>query len=194
MKITEALKYLRRQKNIREFNKNCVHGKHLTVRHTSKCISDNPRNICIGNNCEIKGTLRSYHEGKITIGNNCYINFSTYIGAMDSITIGDDVIIATDVRIFDNNHHPTEPEMRRKMSHSDPCGELWEWKYAEHKPVIIEDNVWIGEFSAILKGVTIGKGAIVASHSVVTKDVPAYTIVAGNPARVVKKLNEESVQ
>ena len=58
-------------------------------------------------------------------------------------------------------------------------------------PIVIEDNVWIGEYSAVLKGVTIGEGAIVASHSGVTKDVPSYSIVAGNPAQVVKKLEHD---
>ena len=64
----------------------------------------------------------------------------------------------------------------------------WRWENSEHAPIVIGDNVWIGEYSAILKGVTIGEGSIVASHSVVTKDVPPYTIVAGNPARIVKHL------
>ena len=117
------------------------------------------------------------------------MGYRSLIGAMDSVTIGNDVIIASDVRIFDNNNHPTDPEQRKKMSQSDFYGELWTWKYAEHKPIEIDDNVWIGEFSAILKGVHIG-GAIVASHSVVTKDVPPNRIVAGNPAKVVKKLTK----
>ena len=67
----------------------------------------------------------------------------------------------------------------------------WSWKHAESAPVVIEDNVWIGQYSTILKGVTIGKGAIVATRAVVTKDVPPYTIVAGNPAKVVKKIQYE---
>ena len=126
------------------------------------------------------------------IGNNVFMNYNSFIGSMEAVTIGNDVIIATNVRIFDNNNHPTSPTQGEMMSHNDFYGELWTWKYAEHKPVVIGDNVWIGEFSAILKGVTIGKGSIVASHSVVTKDVPPYVIVAGNPARVVKRLEEGS--
>lgn len=80
------------------------------------------------------------------------------------------------------------------MSHDDFYGPLWTWKYADHKPVVIGDNVWIGEYAAILKGVTIGRGSIVASHSVVTKNVPEYVIVAGNPARVVKKLDAGEIE
>ena len=134
--------------------------------------------------------MQSFQDGRITIGDNFYMGYRSFIGAMDSITIGNDVIIASDVRMFDNNNHPTDPEQRRKMSYSDFYGELWTWKYAAHKPIEIDDNVWIGEFSAILKGVHVGKGSIVASHSVVTKDVPPYCIVAGNPAKVVKKLTD----
>lgn len=162
----------------------------LGLDFTSRCISDYKKNVRIGNGCEIKGTLRSFQEGKIIIGDNFYMGYRSFIGAMDFIKIGNDVIISSDVRIFDNNNHPTEPEFRKKMSHSDFYGELWTWKYAAHKPIEIADNVWIGEFSAILKGVHIGQGSIVASHSVVTKDVPAYCIVAGNPAKVVKKLTD----
>ena len=69
-------------------------------------------------------------------------------------------------------------------------GDAWRWKHSESKPIEIKDNVWIGEYSAILKGVTVGEGSIVASHAVVTKDVPPYSIVAGNPADVVKKLEQ----
>lgn len=187
-KIKDYLKKIRCQKNYTEFEKNCIHGQQLYLRNTSHCHASNKKDIVIGSRCEIKGTLYSFEGGKISIGNNVFISFSTYIGAMDSINIGDDVIIASNVRIFDNNNHPTDPDMRRKMSHNDFYGDLWTWKYAAHKPVIIEDNVWIGEYSAILKGVTIGEGSIVGCHSVVTKDVPPYSIVAGNPARVVKKI------
>lgn len=68
---------------------------------------------------------------------------------------------------------------------------LWDSTRAEHSPVVIEDNVWIGEFAAILKGVTVGKGSIIGSHCVVTQDVPPYSIVVGNPARVVKTIPSE---
>ena len=69
-------------------------------------------------------------------------------------------------------------------------GDEWDWKYSDQKNVIIEDNVWIGERSTILKGVHIGKGSIIACDSVVTKDVPEYSVAAGNPAQTVKRLKE----
>ena len=67
-------------------------------------------------------------------------------------------------------------------------GDAWRPTKSDNKPVFIEDNVWIGEFASVLKGVHIGLGSIVASNSVVVKDVPPYSIVAGNPAKVVKRI------
>ena len=190
--IKKVFNHIRTFNNRREFAMNSVHASDLVVRFTSHCTAQNKYDIVIGKRCEIKGQLFSFEGGKILIGNNVFMNYNSFIGSMEAVTIGNDVIIATNVRIFDNNNHPTSPTQREMMSHNDFYGELWTWKYAEHKPVVIGDNVWIGEFSAILKGVTIGKGSIVASHSVVTKDVPPYVIVAGNPARVVKRLEEGS--
>ena len=190
--IKKVFNHIRTFKNRREFAMNSVHASDLVVRFTSHCTAQNKYDIVIGKRCEIKGQLFSFEGGKILIGNNVFMNYNSFIGSMEAVTIGNDVIIATNVRIFDNNNHPTSPTQREMMSHNDFYGELWTWKYAEHKPVVIGDNVWIGEFSAILKGVTIGKGSIVASNSVVTKDVPPYVIVAGNPARVVKRLEEGS--
>lgn len=170
------------------FYKKAKVGSNLMVGPISNCKSYNKEDITIGNNCVINGVLDSYRGGKIVIGSNCFINTSSTIGSMESITIGNCVIIATNVRIFDNNNHPTDVESRINMCMNGFYNENWEWKYAAHKPVIIGDNVWIGEYSAILKGVTIGNGSIVASHSVVVKDVPENCIVAGNPAKVVKYL------
>ena len=83
--------------------------------------------------------------------------------------------------------------MRLKMSQCDSflTDELWSWKYADSLPIVIEDNVWIGRDSRILKGVTVGKGSIVALGAIVTHDVPPYCVVAGNPAKVVKRLAEK---
>ena len=98
-------------------------------------------------------------------------------------------MISNDVKIYDNNNHPISPAKRMEMSLGGFSNDNWSWKHASSAPVIIEDNVWIGQFATILKGVTIGKGSIVATRAVVTKDVPPYTIVAGNPAKVVKKID-----
>lgn len=91
---------------------------------------------------------------------------------------------------MDNNNHPTSMKLRNDMSESQNFfGPLWKWDRSVSCPVVIEDNVWIGKRAIILKGVTIGKGAIVAIGSVVTKDVRPGTVVGGNPAKELKILN-----
>jgi acetyltransferase-like isoleucine patch superfamily enzyme len=125
----------------------------------------------------------------IVIGNRCYIGKSNLI-ASDSITIGDDVIISWGVTIVDHNSHAAEWEYR-KRDVFDWHRNTKDWTGVKQKPVIIGNKVWIGFNAIILKGVTIGEGAIVGAGSVVTKDVPAFTIVAGNPARVIRKIGDE---
>lgn len=111
----------------------------------------------------------SAYGGNIEIGNNSYIGDRTEIHAGESVKIGNGVNIAWDCNILDRDYHAFESEVEVV------------------KPVVIEDNVWIGCRSIILKGVTIGEGAVVAAGSIVTRDVPAKCLVAGNPARVVKE-------
>lgn len=173
------------------FKKLTEYGKNLDVDHTSMCNADHSGNITLGDNCMIRGTLTSQDNGKISFGNDCCVFHKTVIGAVNSITIGNRAIISNHIHIYDNNNHPTSPEVRAQMCLGGFYGDAWRWKHSESSPIVIEDDVWIGEYSAIMKGVRIGKGSIVAAHSVVTKDVPPYSVVAGNPARVVKTLDHE---
>jgi acetyltransferase-like isoleucine patch superfamily enzyme len=103
----------------------------------------------------------------LKIGNGTYLNRNTLIVAQTSIEIGNRCRIAWDVIIMDSDLHPIDG------------------KIMENKPVVLEDNVWIGCRSIILKGVRIGKGAIIAAGSVVTKDIPPYAIAGGVPAKVI---------
>ncbi len=157
----------------------------------ARCENDgNRENIRIGAHCTVGAALVSRFGGVITVGENTYIGPDTSLQAKESIRVGKNVIIANNVLILDNNNHPTSPEARLEMS---ACADflhdpLWSWKDADSAPVVIEDNVWIGRDARVLKGVTVGKGSIVALGAVVTHDVPPYTVVAGNPARVVKTL------
>lgn len=124
------------------------------------------------------------------IGNNTTIRYQSVVGSIGLIRIGSHVIISNNVHIYDNNNHPTDPSVRHKMCESGFYSDLWSWKYSEHKDVVIEDDVWIGERSTILKGVHIGKGSIIGCDSVVTSDIPEFSVAAGNPAIVVKRLKE----
>lgn len=111
----------------------------------------------------------SAYGGDISIGHNTYIGDRTEIHAGKSVKIGSGVNISWDCNILDRDYHGFESETERI------------------EPVTICDNVWIGCGCFILKGVTIGEGAVVAAGSVVTKDVPAKCLVAGNPAKVIKE-------
>lgn len=182
---------IRRKNNYRKFAKYAEFGENLDLNARSDCYADGAGLIRIGKNCRIYGKVITQDEGRITIGDNTCIYERSFVGGVKEISIGSCVIISNHVHIFDNNNHPTAPEVRRQMCLNGFDGDVWRWKYSESKPIVIEDNVWIGEYSAILKGVRVGEGSIIASHAVVTKDVPPYSIVAGNPAKVVKVLEHE---
>ena len=148
-------------------------------------------------NCKIS----SWGEGKIKIGTHCSFGSGTRIDCRESISIGNYVLISWDVLMADFDPHPIDPEERaNEMQHSQ--GLIWpnfssrarkriasKAKFLT-RPILIEDKVWIGERALILKGVKIGYGSLVAAGSVVTRNVPPYSIVAGNPAQVVKKLEK----
>ena len=115
------------------------------------------------------------------------------------IQIDDDVTIAWGVWIYDHNSHSLDwkervndtARIREDIKAGRGFIDSKNWSVVDTKPIHICDKVWIGFNAIILKGVTIGEGAIVGAGAVVTKDVPPYTVVAGNPARVVKKLQPE---
>lgn len=148
--------------------------------------------LIIGNNFKCNNKIKSNSIGliqpcifniyapnsKIIIGDNVGISGST-ICATTSVTIGDNVLIGSGCLISDTDSHPIDWEDR-----------LYDRNEKTRKaPIVIEDNVFIGARSIILKGITVGEGAVIGAGSVVSKDVPPYSIVCGNPARVVKTLN-----
>lgn len=182
---------IRQRNNYQKFRKYAQFGEGLDLNARSDCGADRQGLIQIGRNCRIYGRLLTQDEGTISIGDNTCIYERSFVGSVESIRIGSCVIISNHVHIFDNNNHPTSPKIREQMCVNGFDGDPWRWSHAESKPIVIEDNVWIGEYAAVLKGVRIGRGSVVASHAVVTKDVPPYSIVAGNPAKVVKTLAYE---
>lgn len=185
------LNVLKKIRSRRRFHKWATVGEGFSVGPTASCTAEKSGLITVGDHCEILGTLISRCDGRITIGNHTEIRYDSIVGSSCSITIGSEVIISNRVTIYDNNNHPTSPAARRDMCRGGFYGEAWHWKHAEAKPIVIEDNVWIGEKATILKGVHVGRGAIVASSAVVTTDVPAFSIVAGNPAKVVKQIEND---
>ncbi|MBO1057380.1 MAG: acyltransferase [Dolichospermum sp. JUN01] len=149
--------------------------------------------ITIGKNGLILGELAVFsYGGKIEIGEDCYIGEGTRIRSANSIKIGNEVMISDNVTIYDTDAHSLNHTLRHQefvevviLNNLIKDAKELDVKSA---PVSIEDHVWIGFNAAILKGVTIGKGAIIGASSVVTKDVEAFTVVVGNPAKVIKKL------
>jgi acetyltransferase-like isoleucine patch superfamily enzyme len=166
-------------------------GENFSCGPSSKCINNTGKkeNIKIGDNCEIRAQLIAECNSFIIVGKYTTMRDNTRLFAINKIEIGDYVIISNNVIIYDNNNHPTSPEQRVSMSKSGFYSDLWHPKHSAHAPIRIHDNVWIGERAIILKGVTIGKGAIIAMGAVVTKDVPEYAIVAGNPAGIAKYIS-----
>jgi len=142
----------------------------------------------IGTNVDIKTpihiSLTSYFspEAKLEIGDGTHIGNYSSIRVAKSITIGKNCLIARWVRIFDHSGHPLDPDMRLARK-KIPENEI--------RPVIIGNNVWIGEDSFINAGVTIGSGSIVSANSVVTKNVPENVIVFGSPARPIYWFKKE---
>ena len=115
---------------------------------------------------------------ELIIGNDVTFNSRVHIGVIQKVSIGNHVLVGSNVLITDHSHGKTTPE---ELALPPRSRELY-----SKGPVIIEDNVWIGENACILPGVKIGKGAVIGAGAVVTKDVPPMTVVGGNPATPLK--------
>lgn len=156
-----------------------------------KMISPNGK-LIVGKECVINGELVS-SSGSITIGDYVVINQGTRIFSADEIIIEDNVLISWGCNIVDSNMHSLhskdrlkDTQIARQAIRTNTLGQNVDYSNIVSKPVIIRESAWIGFNAIIMKGVTIGKGAVVAAGSVVTKDVPDYAVVAGNPAAIVK--------
>lgn len=146
--------------------------------------------IQIGKDSIIEGELQVYaFDGKIVIGEKCYLGLNSKIRSADSIIIGNNVLIAHNVNIVDTNAHEIDAKDRVEgYNYFLNTGTFNKKGFVQTAPIQIEDKVWINFNAVILKGVTIGEGAIIAAGAVVTKDVPPYAIVGGNPATIIKML------
>lgn len=172
---------------------NIRYGKNLRLYGVPAIFCGRSAKMEIGDNVRINSSFLSNliglycrtviiarHLGaEVKIGNNVGISGTT-IYARKSITIGDDTIIGGNVKILDNDFHPVDPACRNP--------EIPEKIGAA--PIVIGKNCFIGCNSLILKGVHIGDNAVVGAGSVVSKDVPANCVVAGNPAVIVKEFKK----
>ena len=168
-----------------------TNGLNLMTRMKTSLI--NP--VIIGNDSMVSGEFIFEKEsGSIKIGDRCFIGGGRYV-TINSIEIGNDVMISWGCTLMDNNAHSLKWEERqndvldwKRGIEEGKVGKYKDWNSVESDPILIKDKVWIGFNVIILKGVTIGEGAVVAAGSVVTKDVSSYTVVAGNPAEFKKDL------
>lgn len=138
------------------------------------------KNLTVGFGCRIEAFPVDSDKICISFGKNVQLNDYVHIGAVDSIKIGDNVLMASKIYISDHNHGSYD-DLQSDHPLSIPIDRI-----ARSKPVVIGNNVWIGESVCILPGVTIGQGSIIGALSVVTKSIPPYSIAAGSPAKVVK--------
>ncbi len=160
-------------------------GDHHTIMSPWYVKIDGP-NIHIGKSVTLIGERaapvkigvwgRELDSGRIEIGDYVLVSPGTRISASDEIVIGNSTMIANGAYITDSDWHGIYDRTARDDS---------------VRPVHIGENAWVGDHATILKGVTVGENSVIAARSVVTKDVPANVVVAGNPARVVKELDPD---
>jgi acetyltransferase-like isoleucine patch superfamily enzyme len=148
--------------------------------------------IIIGRKTHIRGDISLFRAvSQVKIGDYCYLGENSKVWAWESISIGNRVLIAHDVNIFDCETHPTCPKQRAKHFLNIIDGQSDGDVVLNSKPVIIENDVWIGRGATIMKGITIGCGSIIGAGSVVTRSVEPMSLYAGNPARFIRSLKDE---
>jgi galactoside O-acetyltransferase len=128
-------------------------------------------------------------QATVIVGKNTFVGGSRIVCA-ERVEIGDDVLIAWGGTIVDHDSHSTIWHHRRQDVRDTMRGTK-DWSQVRIRPVVIGNKAWIGFNVVILRGVTIGEGAVVAAGSVVTKDVAPYCVVGGNPARLIKELPDD---
>lgn len=172
----------------------CQLSKGATLGSTASIQNARGIDSCIriGMNSFIAGEIFVFaHGGEIELGDWCFVGEGAKVWSALKISIGNRVLISHNVNIFDSLTHPISATKRHLqfkaiMQQGHPRNiDLNE------RPVEIGDDVWIGANSCILSGVNIGAGAIVGAGSVVTKDIAPHTIVAGNPARLIRELRDD---
>jgi acetyltransferase-like isoleucine patch superfamily enzyme len=171
-----------------------------------------PANIEVGEGCFLErresfGRVRSKREPAVVIGSGTQVYMwtafsvdedglvevgqdSVLVGpafmCAEQISVGSRVVLSYQVVIADSDFHPSDPEERRRDAEANsPLGDRGTRPAVATAPVVIEDDVWVGIGAIVLKGVRVGRGARVEAGAVVTRDVPAGAVVAGNPAVVV---------
>ncbi|KZK08657.1 Maltose O-acetyltransferase [Lactococcus cremoris] len=173
--------------NILPENKS-IHGKKIVQKINNTPIEQTETIVALerqvfgktGNNLYVTPPFQVDYGRHVEIGNNFYANMDCIFLDVNKIIIGDNVMVGPRVSFYTAGH-PIDSEIR-----------IEELEFG--LPITIEDNVWIGGSATILPGVTVGRNSIIAAGAVVTKDVPSNSIVGGNPARLIRVINEDDKQ
>lgn len=183
-KVCIHLRYLLKRKSFGEAQSFVSLGKNLVI-HNPQCIYFGKR-VGVGDNTYfgpiVSNNGDTFHP-RIEIGDETSIGKNCSIAAIHGVSIGKNVLFARNVHITDHSHGyelPDVPIVKQKL--------------ISKGPIVIDDQCWLGFSCEILSGVHIGRHSIVAARAVVTKDVPPYSIVAGNPAKIIKQYNPETKQ
>ena len=147
------------------------------IQIDGRLIVNNAGSIILGERVRMRGThvpveLASLPGGRLTIGAHTFVNSGVSICAQEAVTIGKNCAIGNYTLIMDSDFHNVEDHTQLSQA----------------QPIVIEDDVWLAARVTVLKGVRIGRGAVVAAGAVVTKDVPPFTLVGGVPAKIIKQL------
>ena len=176
---------MEKEKYLRKGNSS-VEGLQLNIRNPKEKIY-----LTVGDDCVINGTI-NMGEAEFIIGDRVMINGSTFY-CTTGITIGNDVLMSWGCTVADSNMHSVVSSDRvkelataKREYDNNTIGDSQDLITIKSAPIVIKDKVWVGFSCIIMKGVTIGEGAVIGAGSVVTKDVPDYAVVCGNPAKVVK--------
>lgn len=159
----------------------CFFGSFMTLRGAK--FIDMGAHVTMGRQLVVevydKYQDQTFHP-TIAIGDYVNIGDQSHLTCINGIIIKDNVRMGRKVFITDNAHGASDRALLDMRPNVRPL--------VSKGPVVIEENVWIGEMVSIMPGVTIGRGAIIGANSIVTKDIPAYAVAAGNPAKVIKQL------
>lgn len=156
--------------------------RRISLKHGSR--------LKIGDNSIIQGSIITEHpEAEVIIGSRTFIGGSRVISA-SKIIIGDDVLISWGCTIVDHDSHSISWS-KRSSDVLDWAEKQKNWHHVTRGLIHIQNKVWIGANVIVLKNTTVGEGAVIGTGSVVTKNVPAWTVVGGNPAKVIRSIPDD---
>ncbi len=170
--------------NVRVGAGTIITGKHAFGRFRSQ----RPDALSIGANCCLDGVHFALGPAaRVRIGQHCYFTNAVLLCELE-LQFGDYVMVGWNATVADSDFHPLDPALR--IQDAIACSPLGQGRNRPPivcRPVVVEDDVWIGPNAAILKGVRIGAGAIIEPGALVTRDVPPGARVLGNPAQIVEQ-------